>query len=243
MTKTLQVLRVVLLLALAGFCLKLMLMGPAHAAGHRPPPRIPDPVPSVSPSPSPSPSPSVTPIVAITAPQIIVGQITGATPQEIQMISEGVKLANQKIASDCFKQWVLAAKYTENNGLTQQQIWDLISTHLVSVDVEMYDGSWKANHVWKTIGYENDPYDGVVHMNRYFVNTAYMVADNLVHEGEGHSQGFHHYGDKSTSEPYGMNYSFEGCSEQMMQAKRSKAFKPPGIRLEIRRKKKGHGHG
>lgn len=198
-----------------------------------PPSPSPLPLPSASPSAVPAPSPTPT------APSISVGTISGATDAEVQMIAQGAQLANQKLAGACFKQWILAAKYTENNGLTQQQIWDLMVSHPVSVDVEMYTGTWSANHIAKTIGFENDPWDGIVHMNRYFVNSAFMVADNLWHEAEGHSQGFHHYGVKSSSDPYGMNYAGEGCSQSQQQQKRGgKPYKPPGIRLEIRHKKK-----
>jgi hypothetical protein len=170
---------------------------------------------------------------------IEVEQIAGATDAEVKMIDEGVALANKMLKTACFKQWVLAANYTENNGLTQAQIFDLMTTKPSRVNVEIYTGTWKANHVSKTVGYENDPYDGWVHMNRYFVNSAYMVADNLIHEDRGHGLGFHHYGAHYTSEPYGANLAYEGCSNQMMQAKGAKNFKPPGIRLEIRKVKKG----
>lgn len=219
--------------ALMTFCLVMATCLPkAHGMGHAHAPSTPV---AITPSPSPVVSPSALP--SINTPQVTVGTITGATPAEMQMIAEGVKLANDKLASECFKQWVNAAHYTETNGMTQAEIWALMSTHLVSADVEMYTGSYKANHVWRTIGYENDPYDGVVHMNRYFVNSAYMVADNLVHEIEGHSQGFHHYGTKATSDPYGMNYAYEGCSNQQQQAPGAPAYKPPGIRLEMRHRK------
>lgn len=150
------------------------------------------------------------------------------------MIYDGVDLINAKMATPCFKQWILAASYTENNGLDQQGIWDTILNHKLSVNVEMYTGTYYQNHVSRTIGYENDPFDGIVHMNRYFVNTAYMVADNLVHEDKGHSAGFHHYGVYDTSEPYGMNYAFEGCSNQQQQKPGAHPFHPPGIRLEHR---------
>jgi hypothetical protein len=39
-----------------------------------------------------------------------------------------------------------------------------------------------------------------------------MVADNLIHEAEGHSQGFSHFKVKATSVPYGLNAAFEACS-------------------------------
>lgn len=196
---------------------------------------------SVAPLPSPSTLAMGAPITThppTTVPTISIGQISGATPSEVIMIGDGLKLANRVMAGYCYKEWVLAARYTENNGLNQEQIWELMSTHPVSVDVEMYTGTWKANHVSKTVGYENDPYDGVVHMNRYFVNSAMMVADNLVHEAQGHSQGFHHYGVFSTSDPYGQNYALEGCLQaQQQQARGGRRFKPPGIRLEVRHRK------
>lgn len=212
-------------------CLALSTCEPAYAFGHK---QTPVPVASASPAPLPSPEPSPSPLMS-GVPTISVGKITGATAKELTMIAEGAAFANKMLAGYCFKQWVLSSRYTENNGLSQQQIWDLMATHPVTVDIEMYTGDWWANHKSKTIGYENDPWDGIVHMNRYFVNTAFMVADNLWHEAQGHSQGFHHYGKFSTSDPYGMNYAGEGCSEaQKQQAKGARRFKPPGIRLEIR---------
>jgi hypothetical protein len=143
-------------------------------------------------------------------PFILLGDVTGATSAEETMIVAGIALANQTMATDCFKNEVLSASWTETNGLSQQQIWDKLCSGPVGVDVDMYTGSWYQNHVTHTIGYEDEP--GVVHMNRYYVDTAYMVADNVVHEAEGHSQGFSHYQVKATSVPYGLNQAFEACS-------------------------------
>ena len=98
--------------------------------------------------------------------------------------------------------------------MNQNQIWAVLVGKPVAVGVDIYSGTFKANHIAHTIGYEADPPDGVVHMNRFFVHSAYMVADNLVHEGEGHSQGFRHDHNKATSEPYGMNLAFEACAPQ-----------------------------
>jgi hypothetical protein len=143
-------------------------------------------------------------------PFIVLGDITGATSAEQTMIVAGIALANETMATECFKNQVLSASWTETNGLSQQQIWDKLCSGPVAVDVDMYTGSWYQNHVTHTIGYEDEP--GVVHMNRYYVDTAYMVADNVVHEAEGHSQGFSHYQVKATSVPYGLNGAFEACS-------------------------------
>lgn len=182
--------------------------------------------------------PSVVPIPVVTNGAMInIGTITGATDAEKIMITEGVKLANRMLTTACYKQWILAASYTEDNGLSDAEILDLVTTKPTHIDIEMYTGDWWANHKAKTVGYENDPFDNVVHMNRYFVNSAYMVGDNVIHEDRGHSLGFHHFGNHSTSEPYGQNYAYEGCSNQMQQARGAKAYKPPGIRIEIRKKK------
>lgn len=143
-------------------------------------------------------------------PYIVLGAVTGATAEEGPMIAEGVKLANQAMATACFRDFVLSASWTETNGLSQAQIWEKLCAAPVTVTVDMYLGSWYENHVSKTIGYEKEP--GTVHMNRYFVDTAYAVADNIVHEAEGHSQGFSHYSVKATSVPYGLNDAFEACS-------------------------------
>lgn len=189
--------------------------------------------------PTPTPSAIVTPAPVLTGAMIQIGEITGASANEIAMIHEGARLANDMLSRKCFKQWVLAANYTENNGLSQSQIFAEVTTIPSKIDVEMYTGSWHANHVSRTVGYENDPFDGVVHMNRYFVDSAEMVGDNLIHEDRGHSLEFHHYGAHYTSEPYGMNLAYEGCSHvQEMQLSGGKAYKPRGLRIEVRKKKK-----
>lgn len=189
---------------------------------------LPSPSPSAMPSAIPSPAPSQIPVSQA---RINVGSISGASPAEVQMIGHGVQLANAMLDKPCFKQWVSAATYTENNGLNSPQIYQKISTEPSTVNVEMY---YENNRV---VGFEYDPFDGVVHMNRKFVNTADMVADNLEHEDRGHSLGFHHYGRFSSSVPYGMNYAYEGCSQQqMVMAKGGKLipFKPKGLNIETR---------
>ncbi|MGZ3419013.1 MAG: hypothetical protein ACXVEE_14170 [Polyangiales bacterium] len=143
-------------------------------------------------------------------PVIVVGKITGATGDEPKMIADGVTLVNATMKTSCFRDFVLSASWTETNGLTQAQIYDKLCSGPITVDVDMYMGSWYDNHVTHTVGYEKEP--GVVHMNRYYVNTANMVADNLIHEAEGHSQGFRHDGVKATSVPYGLNDAFEACA-------------------------------
>lgn len=222
---------------------------PAHAFGRKSPGAYnpstssthPSPGPSAFAIPSPSPLVVASPLPAaspLPLARIMLGTITGAQAGEIEMVHMGITIANRTLDSSCYLQWVGAAHYTENNGLTGQQIATLQATQVNKVDVEMY---YENNRV---VGFEYDPYDGVVHMNRKFVNTPYMVADNILHEDRGHGLGFHHYGTFSTSEPYGANYAFEGCTKQQMLARgsrASKAYRPPGIRIQVRHKKVKHG--
>lgn len=214
-------------LILLPLLLSLSTCDPAHAMGRKTHP-APEPSPIASVSPTPVASPSAVPVDPTAL--ISVGKITDAKATELPMLAQGVGLANAMLFKPCFKQWVTAATYTETNGLTSAQIYQKITTEPSSVDVEMY---YQNN---KVVGFEYDPFDGVVHMNRKFVNTASMVADNLLHEDRGHSLGFHHYGKFSTSVPYGMNYAYEGCSVQQMR-KGTRNFRPPGLRYEIRHRK------
>jgi len=199
------------------------------------------------PAPTPTPTMTATPLPTPTAVPtpgaqlIFVRNITGASAAEVKMIRAGEKLANQMIWTKCFEEWVLSARYTENKGLSQGQILlDKIRSIPTYIDVEMY----YANN--RTVGYEWYPFDGVVHMNRKFVFSVEMVADNLLHEDRGHSLEFFHDYNKSTSEPYGMNYAFEGCTHAMQQMQefgftkskaRIRAFKPKGLLIEMRKRK------
>jgi len=69
------------------------------------------------------------------------------------------------------------------------------------------------NHCYKTIGYETDHLPGVDYMNRHFVTSPTIAASNMIHEGEGHTQGFRHDHKKSTSVPYQLNTIFERCAK------------------------------
>jgi len=144
-------------------------------------------------------------------PHIIVSEIKGATPAEITMIHDGLKFLNNIIAGYEFKQKVLEAQFTETNKLSNAQIYEKFCSKVVTVKIVVYTGTWWANHVSKTIGYENEP--GVIYVNRYFVNTSYLFADNLIHEGLGHSLDFSHYQTKSTSVPYQLNKIFEAIAD------------------------------
>ncbi len=169
--------------------------------------------------------PSATPAMQ-GIPSIQVGNIE-ALPVDVEKIQKGFEYANKVLATECAHQFVIQSHFTENyqydaNGkhgleLTGGQIWNILANQPVKVNVVMFTGTRYQNYISKTIGYEDEP--GTVYMNRYFVETAYDVADNLLHEGEGHSQGFSHYitshgWPTSTNEPYGINAMFEKCAAE-----------------------------
>lgn len=167
--------------------------------------------PQVQATPIPAPSPYLN---DSGSPKIASGNISSTKP-ELLMIIKGFSMANKVNGSTCFKQGVVSASFTENNGFVGQKLWEKLSASTIVVNVVMFDGSNYQNYISKTIGYEDEP--GTVYMNRYFVKTSYQVADNLEHEGEGHSQGFSHFQmcgrfPCMTSEPYGMNALFEKCA-------------------------------
>lgn len=175
----------------------------------------------------PSPTPAVVPVVVATPPpaqvnpsvqkkpKMILGKITGATDDEVKMIRQAIDNANKIMASDCFMNRILEAKFTETNKLSNSQIWNLLSEKPIKIGAEMYDGSWKENYVWKTMGY--DIGDGVVYMNRFFVEDALTISSLSTHEAEGHGQGFRHDNEDAmeTTVPYKLNDFIESCAKKV----------------------------
>jgi hypothetical protein len=145
------------------------------------------------------------------APKIVLRSVSGS-PAEVAMTTRGVELANRVMASPCFAHDVRTASFTEARDMSDDAIWSQLSTTMVSLRVVFYQGSLCANYWSKTIGYENDAQPDVSFMNRHFVTSAYLAADNMVHEAEGHTQGFRHDGEHSSSVPYQLNHFFEACA-------------------------------
>ncbi len=153
------------------------------------------------------------PLTATGIPSLVLNELKSNDSEE-DMVADGMVLANAIVGSECFKSGVLAANFTERNGLDNKGIYDLIRKKETPVNIKLYTGSWKANHVSRTIGYEKVPFDGWTYMNRYFVDTPYMVAQNIVHEALGHSNGFHHYKYKPSSVPYTLGTIFKKCYKE-----------------------------
>lgn len=139
--------------------------------------------------------------------------ISGATFDEYPLVQSAVDQANVIMNTECFRNRILGADFTETNGLTNSQILNLISSKPMNIKIHIYYGSWRENYIYKTMG--KDIGDGTVYMNRYFVKTAKVMRSLLVHEAEGHGQGFHHYSAKNSSVPYTLNLIIEECGEAL----------------------------
>lgn len=160
-------------------------------------------------------TPSPTPFVSleIKVPKLVLGKITGASTNEVEMIKRSIILANDIMSSECFKNQILKSKFTNTNGLSNQQIFELLAKKPMLANVEIFDGSWKQNYVWKTMGIDQG--DGVVYVNRFFLSTDLVLASLIMHEDEGHQNGFHHSSSTDyNSIPYSINrIAEEDCVE------------------------------
>lgn len=143
-------------------------------------------------------------------PEVLLTGTINAKPEEVKLINEAIKLSNTVMATECFRNAILDGKFTETNGLTNTQIYDLIASKKMSVKVQMFTGNFYQNYIAKTMGIDKG--NGIVYINRFFVKDADEMASLILHEAEGHGQGFHHYDVKSTSVPYSLNSIYDKCS-------------------------------
>lgn len=147
-------------------------------------------------------------------PSVTMGTIS-AQLGETPMIHGAFDDLNKILASPIFKQKVLSAEFTETNGMTNSQIYDLLVKHSgTAVDLTMFNGTWIQNHSYGTVGYEDVRYPNVCFANRYFVYAKETLGSLLLHELM-HILGFHHYGVKSTSVSYVMNGIYTECAQEL----------------------------
>jgi hypothetical protein len=144
-------------------------------------------------------------------PKIVYGKIVSDT-SEVDMLKQAVLNANAVLASDCFKNFVLQAQFTETNHMNNKEIYAFMSSKIIKVNLEMFTGNFKQNYIWRTVGY--DIGDGTVYMNRHFVDSSSIAASNIIHESM-HAIGFHHDQIKETSVPYMSNDAYDLCSKEL----------------------------
>ena len=141
-------------------------------------------------------------------PDISVGEVRNATDNEMKMIGKAIVFNRMVVYSPEFKEAVLAAEFTETNGLTNLQIWEKFTTGSIKVNIEMFTGSFTQNRIYKTVGYDL-PGDDFTYINRYFVQDEITMGSLILHELS-HALGFSHYNKYTqTSVPYTMNHIFE----------------------------------
>ena len=141
----------------------------------------------------------------------------GFKPSEQAMVDKAVSMMDRVLNSELFKKKVLAGRFTETNGKTNQEIYDIIMSGdceysdadgTIDLAAVMYYKRWSG-----VVGYVTGE-DFTVYMNRKFFSTPTSIGSNLLHEAT-HNMGFSHYEVFETSVPYSMNRIFEACVKEM----------------------------
>lgn len=164
-----------------------------------------------SPSPAPSATPQANPQISL-FPEIEMGEVLPKQSKWIELSKQAILKANEVLKSDCFKIKILNGKFTENNGLTNLKIYELLSSKKIKGNITFFYGTFYQNHIAKTVGIDKGT--GVVFANSYYVGDSDTLASLILHEAEGHGQGFHHYGVKETSVPYSLNSIYDECAQK-----------------------------
>lgn len=141
-----------------------------------------------------------------TLPQIRVDKMI-CYDSEKKIINEAVEMANKFIVSKEFEKAVLNFKFSNTNGKSNREIYEMYRNISISIGVEMFIGNFYQNKVSKTVGYEMNS-EGYIRLNRYFVKKPVHVCSTLMHE-IGHYLGFSHPHLEQDSVNYGMNQIVE----------------------------------
>lgn len=160
---------------------------------------------------SPSPTPAVTTSDLY---DVELGTVKNADLKQQEQIKIAIGYMKQVLASDCFEDRILTGKFTETNGLTNEQILNIVHSRVFTINFEFFYGTRMQNYVYKTMGY--DIGDGVVYMNSFYVEDAKTIMSLAMHEALGHGLGFTDEGYKYTSFPYKLNEISEACLAVIM---------------------------
>lgn len=164
-----------------------------------------------------TPAPAILPQQVATPPQFpsVMPGAVNCLPAERAMVDAAYADLNKVLSSESFKSKTLAARFTETQGMSNQQVYDLaVNKSPVAVDFTMFTGTWKQNHLWHTMGYEDDNHPNVCFANRHFIRSKEVCASLLLHETM-HILGFHHKHDKATSVPYTMNRIYDAVAAEL----------------------------
>lgn len=160
-------------------------------------------------------SPVVTvPIPVITGVNFTLGEIKGASQEQIRLAKDSFELFLQIILSPQFKDEILKSTFTSNNGMTNEEIYHHYLDSKATINIQFFYGSFYQNRIAKTVGYDL-PNDDFVYVNKYFVNSRYELTSLISHE-LAHSCGFSHQSaSESTSVPYAFGRIFKTIMNQL----------------------------
>ncbi len=161
----------------------------------------------------PSPDPIVTTPVSnpqvvsgVATPRVEVGTISCQTFDQRLIIYKGFDLLNRVFASPEYKKEFMAFEFEQTNGMSNQQIWDLmVSKAGTKLNVDLHDMGYIRDHFEHTIGLEDARDPETVYMNSYFVGTPFMVMTNGAHEFMHYLKFSHANPTDYKSVPYGQN--------------------------------------
>ncbi len=136
------------------------------------------------------------------------------TEEELKKITFAVSTLNEIYRSDCFQREVITRNFSETNGLNNQEIYNVLRSGTIYVNLIMYQGSFIENRVWKTVGFVRGNIPDTIFQNRYFVKDSNSIARNMIHE-IAHLRKFNHYTSFSSSVPYQMNEIFDVCLNEL----------------------------
>jgi hypothetical protein len=165
--------------------------------------------------------------------RVVPGSVAGFKnyPKERQTMENAFRLVEQVINSEEFKQRVVNyvdksgnRSYTNNRGLTNEQVYEYIMAGKeiidgdktpgeMNFDITRYNKSWS-----KVIGYTNIGSNNVIHVNGKFYRNyaASEIASNLTHEWI-HLCGFvHKNAADHDSVPYAVGYIMSDLAKKLL---------------------------
>lgn len=144
---------------------------------------------------------------------IKIASAKGFSPTELTQLQNGVDLANAVMASDIFRQTVMAFEFDSTDD-TSFEIYAKLTHVDYCVDFSIQSYPWWNFGKRKEVAHENP--DGSVVLNRRFFDTQSVpsIADTVGHETS-HKAGYGHSSAQDyASVPYGVGYMIEAIAKK-----------------------------
>lgn len=136
-------------------------------------------------------------------------RISGLNDYQAKILNKSKDLMNQVLNSEEFKSKILNSYFTETNGLSAAEIYNVLAYGSWDLKIVGYR-SW--NVFSKVMGYFVS--GETIYINTRKITDALTLASLLTHENS-HRLGFSHYGIWNTSVPYSLNRIFEACVAEL----------------------------